>query len=115
MNDIQNAINQLQNMLSTDDGRAELSDMVQNFTENSSSAPEDTNLPLQSDFGGNAMESLFKIRSILDSINATDDPRIRLLSALKPYLSNSRSVHIDNAIKIMSLGKIPSVLKNMRG
>jgi len=115
LNDIQSALNQLQNMLSTEDGKTELSNMVQSFTESSSAVPDDANLSIPSGLNGNAMDSLFKIRSILDQLNSIDDPRIRLLSALRPYLNNSRSAHIDNAIKIMSLGKLPSVLKNIRG
>ena len=112
MNDIESALNQLQDMLSSESGRAELTNMVGAVSRESEDVKENVSpLPIS----GGAMDSLFKIRSLLDSINAVDDPRIRLLSALRPYLSSSRSAHIDNAIKIMSLGKIPSVLKNMRG
>ena len=53
------------------------------------------------------------IRNAIVSISNTSDSRIDLLNALKPYMRRSRAVQVDNAIRILKLTKLTSVLKDI--
>ena len=52
-------------------------------------------------------------QSFLSSINNADDKRITLLSALKPYLRESRANGVDTAIKILKMSKLTEIFKNI--
>lgn len=111
MEDLSNAINQLQNMLSSGNGAKGIEDMLGSLTNSSdeiSPSPDNsTNLF--------SPDNMMKMRSIMDSFQNHDDPRSQLLLALKPYLSPSRGARLDNALMLLSLGKIPGIMKKFRG
>lgn len=52
-------------------------------------------------------------QNIISSLNYNDDRRITLLTALKPYLRESRASGIDTAIKILKMTKLTEVFKNI--
>lgn len=55
-----------------------------------------------------------KIGSIMSKLNATkDDDRIRLISALRPMLSEKRKTKADEAMKIMSFIELLPELKKL--
>ncbi len=111
MDDLSNAISQLQNMLSSDEGKKVLEDMIGSlgaYSTESSPAPSTPNNLFSPD-------NMIKMRSIMDSFQNHDDPRSQLLLALKPYLSSSRGARLDTAIMLLSLGKIPGIMKSFRG
>ena len=105
---LSNAINQLQNMLSTDEGKKDIENIIGSLgmSENS---PAPTADPVFNP------ENMLKMKNIFDSFQRRDDPRSRLLLALKPYLSSSRSARLDTAIKLLSLGKLPDIMKALQG
>lgn len=114
--DIDKALGQLQDMLSTEEGKRDLENMIGAFTggddqKSDDLAPTPTKSNLLSGFN---LDSMLGIRSVLDGLQTGDDSRTNLLTALKPYLSQSRHSHMDNAIKIMHLGKLPNLLKNLK-
>lgn len=49
---------------------------------------------------------LSKIMELIGSYNAGDDRRIRLLGAIRPYLKETDSYHIDRAIQIVKLSRV---------
>lgn len=51
-------------------------------------------------------------RNIMSSINHTDDRRITLLNAIKPYLRESRASGVDKAIKMLRITKLTEIFKN---
>lgn len=51
-------------------------------------------------------------KSIMSSINRSDDRRITLLNALRPYLRESRASEVDKAIKMLRLTKLTEIFKN---
>lgn len=112
---ISSAISQLQNMLSSEDGKKNIENMLGSFgVGGNTSSAQDGN------FGGSASNMLTPdnfamMRNVMESLQRNDDPRSQLLLALKPYLSSSRSAKIDKAIMLLSLGKIPSIMKYMQG
>ena len=111
MDDLNNAINQLQNILSSKDGKAGIENMLGALGNPTAevSSPSDNSPNLFSP------DNMMKIKSIMDSFQNHDDPRSQLLLALKPYLSPSRGARLDTAIMLLSLGKIPGIMKNFRG
>lgn len=54
-----------------------------------------------------------RIQSVLSEISGGNDPRINLLSALKPYMNSTRSEYVDRAIKIMKITKMTSIFKDL--
>ena len=103
-----NAINQLQNMLSSDEGKKDLENMLGSF-----GIGEDS-VPTEQDPVFNA-ENIIKMKSVMDTFQRRDDPRSQLLLALKPYLSNTRSARLETAIRLLSIGKLPAILKTFNG
>ena len=53
------------------------------------------------------------IRNAVSSLNSNGDRRINLLSALKPYVRQSRADNIDKAIKMLKLTRLSSVFKDL--
>lgn len=58
-------------------------------------------------------ETVNRIQSALGEISGGSDPRINLLSALKPYMNSTRSEYVDRAIKIMRVAKMTSIFKDL--
>jgi len=111
MDDLSNAISQLQNMLSSEEGKKGLEDMIGSLggqpQENTYAQSPRNNLLTP--------DNMMKMRSIMESFQNHDDPRSQLLLALKPYLSSSRSARLDNAMMLLNLGKLPGIMKTFRG
>ena len=53
------------------------------------------------------------IRGAVSSLSSGSDKRINLLSALKPYMRQTRADNIDKAIKMLKLTKLSSVFKDL--
>ncbi len=102
---LSNAISQLQNMLSSDEGKKNIEDMIGSLGI-STTSPED---PVFNP------ENMLKMKSIMETFKRRDDPRSQLLLALKPYLSNARSARLETAIRLLSLGRLPDIMKAFRG
>ncbi len=56
--------------------------------------------------GGIDPELITKIIGLLNDYNAEDDRRIKLLFAMRPYIKESDSFHIDRAIRIVKLAHV---------
>ncbi len=54
------------------------------------------------------------VKNMMSVLNQSDDRRITLLNALKPYLSPTRASGIDRAIRILRLTKLSEMLRNER-
>lgn len=53
-----------------------------------------------------AVEVMLKLKRIMDSKKVYDDPKIRLLNSIKPFLRESRQEKVNNCIKVLSLSKM---------
>ncbi len=76
-----------------------------NLGDNPASSADSAELPVE--------DTANTIKTALQSISTSGDNRITLLSALKPYMRESRSKHIDTAIKVLKMSKISSVFKDL--
>jgi hypothetical protein len=70
-------------------------------------APEEKKdvLPIGGDMNGISPELVSKVMMLLGEYN-TDDRRIHLLGAIRPYLSDDDGFHIDRAIRIVKLSHV---------
>lgn len=53
-------------------------------------------------------------KQLMDTLNTSNDRRINLLNALKPYVRESRASGIDKAIKMLKITKLTDIMKNER-
>lgn len=109
-NSIDSAIDKLQSMLSSEEGKKDLENMINSFGGMQSPSAE-SEIPA---VGGLDMGSIAKMKGIMDLLQRRDDPRSQLLLSLKPYLNPARSARLDTAVMLLSLGKIPEMIKNIR-
>lgn len=128
MNFDENTINKLKDMMN----KGELNDviskispeMIQNFSsmmsnkhvENNSNA-NNSNVNNnangnQFDFSKIDMNTILKMKSIMEKLNNSNDPRTNLLYSLKPYLREERKEKLDQYANLLNVAKIADILKN---
>ncbi len=93
--DIKNIVNNLKS-----DGSSN------NSSSNSSSTSNSTSSAPNIDF-----DTIFKMKSIFEKMNSTEDPRANLLRSLKPYLKESRKSKVDQYIQLFNMTKVMDILK----
>jgi len=95
------------------------SDQVNNENDSYiSPEPNDTNASEAnntSNASGIDMDTLLKMKSIVEKMNVKDDPRSNLLASLKPYLKESRKDKLDQYIQMMNMSKMVDFLPFMGG
>ena len=77
-----------------------------NSSSNSSSTSNSTSSAPNIDF-----DTIFKMKSIFEKMNSTEDPRANLLRSLKPYLKESRKSKVDQYIQLFNMTKVMDILK----
>ncbi len=76
---------------------------------------ENTNKTNNSNSSNIDIETIMKMKTIIDEINNTqNDPRANLLLSLKPYLKDSRKDKVEQYIKLLNMGKVARVF-NING
>ena len=60
--------------------------------------------------GGFDPSILLKVQSIMGKMNNSNDKRIILLNALRPYLNAKRVESMDNALKLLKFSQMAMVL-----
>ena len=131
----ENTMNSLKNMLQSgqlDDVVKQIPpDMINNFSnmmnnnsnkssENTSQGNSTTNNVSSSnnstsngfDFSKIDMNTMLKMKSIMEKMSSNNDPRANLLYSLKPYLRNERKDKIDQYANLLNMTKIAELLKN---
>ena len=67
------------------------------------------------DFNNIDMNTILKMKSVMEKMNNSNDPRSNLLYSLKPYLRESRKSKVDQYIKIFSMGKVFEAINPLGG
>ena len=57
-------------------------------------------------FDGIDINTIMKMKSIMEKMNSKDDPRANLLLSLKPYLKDSRKAKVEQYIQFLNMSKI---------
>lgn len=132
MNFDENTINKLKDMMN----KGELNDvisqippeMIQNFSsmmnnnntkqvnssnsENIKANNTTKNSNNSFDFSNIDMNTILKMKSIMDKMNNSNDPRSNLLYSLKPYLREGRKEKIDQYANLLNIAKITELFKD---
>ena len=113
----ENTINKLKNMMN----KGELNDvisqippeMIQNFSsmmQNTSPSQGQSNNSFN--FNNIDMNTILKMKSVMEKMNNKNDPRSNLLYSLKPYLREGRKEKLDQYANLLNVAKIAELLKN---
>lgn len=133
----ENTINKLKGMINNGELNDVISqippDMIKNFSsimQNNSSVSNNENASNNSnfsnasentrnktnnsgfDFNNIDMNTIMKIKSIMEKMNDKNDPRSNLLNSLKPYLREGRKEKLDQYANLMKVANIAELLKN---
>lgn len=92
-------------------------DFNQNNSQNSnpnsnSSARQNSNSQASFDFSSIDMNTILKMKSVMEKMNNKNDPRANLLYSLKPYLREERKDKLDQYANLLNVAKIADLLKN---
>lgn len=60
-------------------------------------------------------ETIMKFKNIFDKMNSKDDPRTKLLLALKPYLKESRKEKVEQYIQFFNISKVIDIFGSASG
>lgn len=128
MNFDENTINKLKDMMN----KGELNDvisqispeMIQNFSsmmsqnkqnnsENNSNTQNNTSSNNTNfDFSQIDMNTILKMKSVMEKLNNSNDPRSNLLYSLKPYLREEKKGKLDQYANLLNVAKIADLFKD---
>jgi hypothetical protein len=55
-------------------------------------------------------EMVRKIKTVMDRMNTKNDPRVNLLSAIRPYMNTNRQKTLDNCIKVLQVSSLAKLM-----
>lgn len=123
--DLSDMINNVKKMVDSGNIPDNIKEVLNNFNDTNSSVPNQNqknnsiSSEKDSDFSSSNInslnidvETLLKMKSIIDSINKKDDPRANLLYSLKPYLRESRRNKLDQYVNLLNMTKIADAMRN---
>lgn len=94
MNDLSDSLNAI---LNDPDKMEEVRSMLGNFS------------------GGNSSSDLdmAKIQNLYQKFNSSSDPRMELLSAIRPYMSSRRAEGLDKMTRMLRMTRLASLFREM--
>lgn len=76
-----------------------LGNMMNSNNQSNQTSSQDGNLNLD-------MNTIMKMKSIMENMNNKNDPRANLLYSLKPYLRDSKKDKLDQYVNLLNVSKI---------
>lgn len=64
------------------------------------------------DFSKIDINTIMKMKSVMEKMNEKDDPRSNLLYSLKPYLRQNKQEKLDQYVNLLNFSKVADILKN---
>lgn len=99
-----NMLNNLNSMLnSSNSSSSNTSQNYNNNSQNNSSNNNNFNIDIN---------TIMKMKSIMEKMNNNDDPRANLLYSLKPYLRDSKKEKVDQYVNMLNITKIAEFMNN---
>ena len=96
--DLNNILNQVSpEMLSN------LGNMLNSNNQSNQSSSQNGNFNLD-------MNTIIKMKSIMENMNNKNDPRANLLYSLKPYLRDSKKDKLDQYVNLLNVSKIADIM-----
>lgn len=99
-------VNNLMNMInnsSNNSNNTQSNNLNQNYNDSTNSQ------------SGIDLDTILRMKSIIDKMNTKNDPRSNLLESLKPYLKESRRSKIDQYVQLMNMSKVMESFNFMSG
>lgn len=56
------------------------------------------------------LELVSKMKRVMDRLNTKSDPRVNLLTAIKPFLNNTRQKRLNDCIKLLQVTSLKSFI-----
>ena len=131
MNFDANAINKLKDMMNKgelNDVISQISpDMIKNFSSmmnsnnnsngneqesHKSSNHSNSNNSNNFDFSNLDINTILKMKSVMEKLNNKNDPRYNLLNSLKPYLRDEKKNKIDQYANLLNISKIAEIFNS---
>ena len=119
MNFDENTINKLKDMINKGEFNDVISqippEMMKNFSSmmnNNNGNSNSNNNNSNFDFNNIDMNTILKMKSIMEKLNDSNDPRSNLLYSLKPYLRENKKEKLDQYANMLNIAKIAELLKN---
>lgn len=56
------------------------------------------------------IEMIRKVKTVMDKMNSNHDPRVSLLTAIKPFLNNKRQKKLNDCIKLLQMASLTKFL-----
>lgn len=82
----------------------EMINSVMEFVNNSKDSNSSNESESKNNFSGSIdVETIMKIKSVMDKMNVNDSPRSKLLLSLKPYLKDNKKEKIDQYIQLSKI------------
>ena len=92
------------------------SDLLSSFISNSNSDSSSNSNSNTSDNASSIdLETIMKIKSIIEALNTKNDPRSNLLYSLKPYLRKSKQSKLDQYANLLKITQMTDLFKNEKG
>lgn len=64
------------------------------------------------DFSKLDINTIMKMKSVMEQMNNKNDPRSNLLYSLKPYLRETKQEKLDQYVNLLNVSKVAELLKN---
>ena len=118
--DIEKNINQIKELLSGGNSSENVKSLLgsllkQNESSDSRKDKEGETSGSGPAFDADTLQMFFKIKQIMDSSQKNNDPREKLLNALKPYLSDKRKDKLAECMQILKITNIIDIFSNLEG
>lgn len=94
-------INNLNNILNSNAQTSSQNSSNQNINNSTSNNNNNFNLD---------MNTIMKMKSIMENMNNKNDPRANLLYSLKPYLRDSKKDKLDQYVNLLNVSKIAELM-----
>ena len=94
-------INNLSNILNSNTQTSSQNSSNQNINNSTSNNNNNFNLD---------MNTIMKMKSIMENMNNKNDPRANLLYSLKPYLRDSKKDKLDQYVNLLNVSKIAELM-----
>ncbi len=116
MNFDENTFNKLRDMMNKGELNDVISqippDMIQNVSSMMNNQTQTNNQNNNFDFSQIDMNTIMKMKSVMEKMNNSNDPRSNLLYSLKPYLREERKEKLDQYANLLNVAKIADILKD---
>lgn len=132
----ENTMNKIKNMVDGGDLYGAISqispEMIQNFSkllsnnndnsqnsqneqipkQNSNTYSQNTQTNSNFDFSNIDINTIMKMKSVVEKMNNSSDPRSNLLQSLKPYMRDGKKEKIDQYSNLLKMANVAEIMKN---